>query len=136
MAKHNDVCSDHSIVLSMADLSFWCYDCSAYIINPSLEKIHRQVYYDKFGKYPPSAADATDQNEEDQLIQQMKALGINASAVAAPPKPAAFDKDVERKNSVKFVADAIKQGKAKNIVVLTGAGLSTAAGIPDFRSRT
>jgi len=32
------------------------------------------------------------------------------------------------------VADAIKSGKCKNIIVMTGAGISVAAGIPDFRS--
>lgn len=39
-----------------------------------------------------------------------------------------------RERSLEAVAEHIKDGKVKRIVVLTGAGLSTAAGIPDFRS--
>jgi hypothetical protein len=37
---------------------------------------------------------------------------------------------------IQVLADGIKEGKFRNIVVLTGAGISCAAGIPDFRSRT
>ncbi|KAI8053798.1 DHS-like NAD/FAD-binding domain-containing protein [Syncephalis plumigaleata] len=36
--------------------------------------------------------------------------------------------------SLESIADLIKKGKAKKIIVMTGAGISTAAGIPDFRS--
>jgi NAD+-dependent protein deacetylase SIR2 len=39
-----------------------------------------------------------------------------------------------RSRSVKSVAELINDGKAPRIVVLTGAGVSTSAGIPDFRS--
>ncbi|CAD6445915.1 57f0fbaf-e28d-4eba-aadf-a6cde2323348 [Sclerotinia trifoliorum] len=36
--------------------------------------------------------------------------------------------------SIEGIAEFIKSGQAKKIVVLTGAGISTSAGIPDFRS--
>ena len=36
--------------------------------------------------------------------------------------------------SIEAVAEYIKDGKLKRIVVMTGAGISTSAGIPDFRS--
>ncbi|KAG9228117.1 DHS-like NAD/FAD-binding domain-containing protein [Amylocarpus encephaloides] len=37
--------------------------------------------------------------------------------------------------SVEAIAEYIKDGRPKNIVVMTGAGISTSAGIPDFRSK-
>ncbi|GAA6002244.1 SIR2 family NAD-dependent protein deacylase [Rhodotorula paludigena] len=40
----------------------------------------------------------------------------------------------DERPSLKDVAKLIKDGKAKRIMVMAGAGISTAAGIPDFRS--
>ncbi len=36
--------------------------------------------------------------------------------------------------TIESVVSAIKEGKCKNIIVMSGAGISVAAGIPDFRS--
>ena len=36
--------------------------------------------------------------------------------------------------TVEALGEYIKSGKAEKIVVMTGAGISTSAGIPDFRS--
>lgn len=53
----------------------------------------------------------------------------------------AFDEDdvaevtvLRGDRSVKGIANAIKEGRIKKICVLTGAGISCSAGIPDFRS--
>ncbi|KAJ1674989.1 NAD-dependent protein deacetylase sirtuin-2 [Spiromyces aspiralis] len=37
-------------------------------------------------------------------------------------------------NSLESIAKLIKSGRARNIILMTGAGISTSAGIPDFRS--
>lgn len=42
----------------------------------------------------------------------------------------------EAQSRVAALANLIQTGRAKNIIVIAGAGISTAAGIPDFRSPT
>jgi NAD-dependent histone deacetylase SIR2 len=57
-------------------------------------------------------------------------MGQDNSVVSADTGPVTL-----HERSLDAVADYIKGGKAKKILVMTGAGISTAAGIPDFRSK-
>ena len=41
---------------------------------------------------------------------------------------------LKRKFTYDMLVDGLKEGKFKKIVVVTGAGISVSAGIPDFRS--
>ncbi|WVR09695.1 hypothetical protein IAU60_006770 [Kwoniella sp. DSM 27419] len=54
--------------------------------------------------------------------------------LAEKPQPRADDVESAPSGPLQRVASIIKSGKAKNIVLLLGAGISTSAGIPDFRS--
>ncbi|KAK3944044.1 DHS-like NAD/FAD-binding domain-containing protein, partial [Diplogelasinospora grovesii] len=56
-------------------------------------------------------------------------MGQQQSIVDDDTPPQVLDE-----RSLAAVADYIKSGQARRIVVMTGAGISTAAGIPDFRS--
>ncbi|KAJ7773527.1 histone deacetylase-like protein [Mycena olivaceomarginata] len=55
-------------------------------------------------------------------------MGQLFSWFKSPAKPRLATKDLEG------VAQYIASGKCKNIVIMSGAGISRAAGIPDFRS--
>jgi len=95
-----------------------------------------------------SGADEEDEDDCQEEVDKMKflawvqsrfaALDIDedddspssapASALRTPPSK------LEGNLSLQGVADYIKSGKCSRICFMTGAGISTAAGIPDFRS--
>jgi NAD-dependent deacetylase sirtuin 2 len=61
------------------------------------------------------------------LLKQM--LGMNIST-----KQEKYETFLKEDLSLQAVANAITEGKCKNIIVMSGAGISVAAGIPDFRT--
>ena len=57
------------------------------------------------------------------------------SDISISEKESIFGASVlNNKPTIAHIAQAIKSGKSKRIMVLCGAGISVAAGIPDFRT--
>ncbi|KAL0487545.1 NAD-dependent protein deacetylase sirtuin [Acrasis kona] len=132
----------HAISISLSDLSFWCNLCESYIEDPILKKVSWEVHKAKFGHYPGElGADHEIENllqqfdhirikeqeekEQQELLKQLNAVKLQEE-VSKQLSP--------RSEKIHAVADLINNDSTKNIIVLTGAGLSTAAGIPDFRT--
>jgi len=82
---------------------------------------------------PDAGASSSSNNLEDIRAYLAAKLGISASSLN-------HEDDDQRQprvlNSLDLdgVVEYIKEGKAKNIIVMAGAGISTSAGIPDFRT--
>ncbi|KAI8619786.1 DHS-like NAD/FAD-binding domain-containing protein [Chytriomyces sp. MP71] len=115
MLNHNTA-SDHAVALSLADLSAFCYMCNDYIIDerlaPFLDLVHRQ----KFGESHSLAVSLCKRQQE-------------AEAQASSSAPF-----IRNSKTIEAFAEVLLTRKCRKIVVLTGAGVSTSAGIPDFRT--
>jgi len=141
-------CSDHythnvghPICVSISDFSVWCYACDNYVTSPSLYPILNQMHITKHGV----ELDKESLGDLDMFVNVYEEGGT-------PPPDGLFDilkmfqKTFKINNvplsqtkilpspTMEGVAEAIRSGTCKNIIVLSGAGISVAAGIPDFRT--
>mmetsp|Transcript_29851 Transcript_29851/g.97684 ORF Transcript_29851/g.97684 Transcript_29851/m.97684 type:complete len:409 (+) Transcript_29851:26-1252(+) len=74
-----------------------------------------------------SGSDSDEESEAD-MLRRLYGLVLEEDGKGATREPLLTSFDVAG------VADLIKSGKARQILVMSGAGVSTSAGIPDFRS--
>lgn len=105
--------TSHPIALSFSDLSFWCYACESYIVDHDLSEIYKTFADKKFGPAKPNVYNSTAHVTEEE-------------------KKEYFDSEEELENKVEILAQWIRN--ARCCIAFTGAGISTSAGIPDYRS--
>lgn len=75
---------------------------------------------------PQSRAEKSKDNDD------IAALTEGLGSVSIDPKPSV--KGITTPEEIKDIAALLSSNKYKNIVILTGAGVSCNAGIPDFRT--
>ena len=74
--------------------------------------------------------------ESSEMLALMERLAAQRLGVSSSELREATIEPVLDSFDLKGVAEYIKSGRAKNVIVMTGAGISVSAGIPDFRSES
>jgi NAD-dependent histone deacetylase SIR2 len=151
MVSHSET-ENHCLALSFSDLSFWCYTCDSYIESSELAGLLKHFQQVKFGSevqlLVANLQDLTIKSREDAKEEeppadkQVQEVPIPSPVDAEPhvseeaksvPEPVAVVA-AEKKDPIVDLCDKIKAGEFKRISLMTGAGISVSAGIPDFRS--
>lgn len=104
----------HSCAMSLSDGSFWCFECEDYIFSPALRAISRASQIVKFSDIRSASSEFS---EAISLAESLASVGVDSN-------PFTVEKLIEGMRDKSF----------KKIVFLTGAGISVASGIPDFRT--
>ncbi|GJD07453.1 NAD-dependent protein deacetylase hst2 [Galdieria sulphuraria] len=147
----------HAVALSLLDLSLWCFICDSYVsfLESSLiQRFHRVKFGESLpvrssnNEAGPSSLQSFTSGDDEAFVDKFDAAlnlkednSSNFSETESTPLPDSISVPIKsgiesqsnkgatplKLDSVESLADALKQGSFSNIVVLIGAGISTAA---------
>lgn len=126
----------HCIAASLADLSVWCHACNGYLRHPDLDPLVKKLEELKF----ETEEDATKTSQEEDLAAASTRTNYSDSSSDVDLDDMGYEEEVlvypfgSLPANLEDVAQFIKSDNCQSIVVLSGAGMSVASGIPDFRS--
>jgi NAD-dependent SIR2 family protein deacetylase len=144
MAVHN-ASSGHCVALSYSDASFWCYACDSYVTSIELAFLAKRL---GDAKFPTEPEDFFESSPNSQKLKKERRL---SGSTKLSPVPEGQEIDLENEMPVlasphtpgtlnpssltyESLAHRLRNKQFGRVVFLTGAGISVAAGIPDFRT--
>lgn len=121
MVDHH-AATGHPLVFSLSDASFWCYECDSYVTSMKMRLIAQH-----FGSLvEQNDEDGSAEHHVEESNQFTHDEALDRLQTWADSFTGSFTKDM--------LLEGLAAGSFKKIAVLTGAGISVAAGIPDFRT--